>query len=312
MAPAALLVFVLVAARLLRRATALLQHAQMLAGMLPSCARIAGLLASCEAAAEPPPAPLAGAPADLRREVRLEGVSFSYREGGPPAVEGVDLAIPAGTTAALVGPSGAGKSTLADLVAGLLGPTAGRVLVDGEPLADGRLTAWRERLGYVPQEPFLFHDTVRANLLWAAPGATEEGLWDALRSADAEGLVRRLPGGLDAVVGDRGATLSGGERQRIALARALVRRPALLVLDEATSHLDGGSEERIRRAVDGLRGRLTVLAVAHRLATVRGADRIHVVEGGRIVESGAWDDLLARPGGRFRAMAEAQGIASAP
>jgi ATP-binding cassette subfamily C protein len=313
LSPAALLAFLFVVTRLLRRASSLMNHAQMLAGMLPSFGRVAALLEACEAEAEGSAATPAavGDAVDLRREIRLEGVTFRYRPDAPPAVDGLDLEIPVGATVALVGPSGAGKSTVADLVTGLLRSSTGRILVDGEPLGPERLGAWRSRLGYVSQDPFLFHGSVRANLLWAKPDATDADLEEALRAADALEVVRRLPRGLDTPVGDRGATLSGGERQRIALARALVRRPALLVLDEATSHLDAESEERIRQAIESLRGLMTILVVAHRLGTVRRADRIHVMEGGRIVESDGWEGLLARPGGRFRALAAAQGLVTA-
>jgi ATP-binding cassette subfamily C protein len=304
--PAALLLLVFLYARTLRRAAALQESWQHLAGLVPSHAAVERLTGLCEEAAEP--AAAAPEPAPLREEVRVEGAHFSWREDGPPALRGVDLSVPAGGTVAVVGPSGAGKSTLADLVAGVLEPSSGRVLVDGAPLSPGRRRAWREGIGCVPQEPFLFHDTVRANLLWARPDATEADLEEALRTADALEVVRALPRGLDTTVGDRGAALSGGERQRICLARALVRRPPLLVLDEATSSLDGESEGRIQRAVEGLRGRLAILVVAHRLSTVRRADRIHVLEAGRVVEAGTWDDLASRAGGSFRAMCEAQGI----
>jgi len=306
--PAAILLLLFLYARTFRRAASLLQGWQNVAGYAPAHAALERLRRECVSAAES--AAPGAAPASLRTEVRLEAVSFAYAPGGPDALRGVDLAVPAGKTTAVVGPSGAGKSTLVDVVAGLVAPTAGRVVVDGEPLGPERLQSWREGLGYVPQEPFLFHDTVRANLLWARPAATEAELEEALRAADALEVVRGLPKGLDTVLGDRGATLSGGERQRIALARALVRKPFLLVLDEATSSLDGESEGRIQRAVDALHGRCAILVVAHRLSTVRGADRIHVLDGGRVVESGTWAELAAREGGRFRALAEAQGIAA--
>ncbi|MCK6480414.1 MAG: ABC transporter ATP-binding protein/permease [Planctomycetes bacterium] len=293
--------------RLMRRAGGLQQQVQYMAGELPAWDAVARLEAECRAEGEergPPP----GAPLVLREGMRFEGVSFRWREEGPAALEGVTLEIPAARTTAVVGVSGAGKSTLVDLATGLLRPSAGRVLVDGAELDPARRAAWQAGIGAVPQDPFLFHDTVRANLLWAAPGAPEADLEEALRAADALDLVRSLPGGLDAVLGDRGSTLSGGERQRIALARALVRRPSLLVLDEATSSLDSESEERIRAALAALHGRATLLVVAHRLSTVRGADAVHVLEGGRLVESGSFEALLARPGGRLRALAAAQGI----
>jgi ATP-binding cassette, subfamily C, bacterial len=195
----------------------------------------------------------------------------------------------------LIGASGSGKTTLADIAAGLLCPDAGRVLVDGAPLGDAA-PAWRSRIGYVGQETFLIHDTIRANLLWARPDASEAQLRESLRRADAHRFVDALPGGLETVVGDRGACLSGGERQRLALARALLREPALLVLDEATSSLDGASERRVMQAVRALRGRLAILVVTHRLSLLRAGDLVHVLERGGVVESGRCDALLAANG----------------
>jgi ATP-binding cassette subfamily C protein len=239
--------------------------------------------------------------------IELRGVTFEYPKGDRPAVEGLDLRLPAGQTVAIVGPSGAGKSTVADLVIGLVSPTRGEVWINGEPLTPGRRRAWRRRVGYVSQDLFLFHASVRANLLLARPEATERELWEALELASAN-FVGKLSHGLETVVGDRGVRLSGGERQRLVLARALLRNPSLLVLDEATSSLDTENEERIREAIDRLSGRMTILVIAHRLASVRSAHSIHVLEGGRLVESGSWHALLAREDGRFRCLAAAQGL----
>jgi ATP-binding cassette subfamily C protein len=241
------------------------------------------------------------------RGIELRGVTFEYPHGDKPAVEELDLLLPAGQTVAIVGPSGAGKSTVADLVIGLVSPTRGEVWIDGKPLTPGRRRAWRGRVGYVSQDLFLFHASVRANLLLARPEASEPELWEALELASAD-FVAELPHGLETVVGDRGLRLSGGERQRLVLARALLRDPSLLVLDEATSSLDTENEERIKGAIDRLTGRMTILVIAHRLASVRSAHSIHVLEGGRLVESGSWQALLAREGGRFRCLAAAQGL----
>jgi len=210
---------------------------------------------------------------------------------------------------ALVGASGAGKSTLADLTLGLLTPNTGRVLVDGEPLTGDRLAAWRNSIGYVPQEPFLFHDTIRANLLWARPDATEEDLRVVLRAAAAEEFVTRLPQGLDTVVGDRGVRLSGGERQRLTLARALLRRPTLLVLDEATSSLDHENERLVQEAIAKLHGELTLVVIAHRLSTVQQAEQVVVMGEGRVLESGSPDELIQHGDGLFRQLVQQ---ASAP
>jgi ATP-binding cassette subfamily C protein len=219
----------------------------------------------------------------------------------------VSLSIAAGQTTAIVGPSGSGKSTLADLLLGLIVPEQGRVLVDETPLTPDLLPSWRDQIGYVPQDSFHFHDTVRANLLWARPEASEGELWEALEIA-AAGFVARLPQGLDTVLGDRGVLLSGGERQRIALARALLRRPAILILDEATSSLDSENERRVQEAIERLHGRLTIVVITHRLTAVRATDAIHVLEAGRLVESGDWHSLLNASAGRFRVMCAAQGL----
>lgn len=237
---------------------------------------------------------------ELARCIRFDGVSFAYDEDRTDAVEGLSLTIEARRTTAVVGPSGAGKTTVADLVMGLVSPREGRILVDGRTLDESWLRAWRAGIGYVAQDTLLFNDTVLANLVWARPGATEAQVWEALRLAAAEEFVRALPRGLATEVGDRGVRLSGGERQRLALARALLRRPALLILDEATSALDAENERRIRDAIGALHGSITILMITHRLPSVRDADVVHVLEGGRLVESGTFAELVTRPGGRFR------------
>ena len=210
-----------------------------------------------------------------------------------PALKNVSLDVPAGKMTAISGPSGAGKSTLADVLLGLLAPGEGEVCVDGVPLTGPNLHRWRRSVACVPQDPYLFHDTIRANLRWAQPRATEAEMWQALRLAAADGFVAALPEGLDTVTGDRGGRLSGGERQRIALARALMRSPALLVLDEATGQLDAENERRILEALESLRGRTTVVAIAHRPALLEAADGVVWLESGRIAATGSWRELAA-------------------
>jgi ATP-binding cassette subfamily C protein len=287
---------------------------------LPAFENVIGMAGRCAAMAEPVNA--SAQALEFGNSLRLQGVSFSYQRadgarspdqtGPPPAVHDLDLAVPVGEVVALVGPSGAGKSTIADLMTGLLTPDSGRVTVDGVTLDETRARAWREQVGYVSQDTYLFHDTVRANLLWARPGATEGEVREALGLAAAEQFVDTLPAGLDTVIGERGASISHGERQRIALARALLRRPRLLILDEATNSLDAHNEQRILDAIERLRGDLTIVMIAHRIAAVRRADRIYVVDGGTIAESGSWNELCAREHGRFRALCEGQGIAPVP
>ena len=283
------------------------QSHQQFLNALPAFVGVMKMQARCEAAAERKSE--RQEEVELRDGIRFEEVSFAY--GGDDkaaAITKLDLKIRVGETVAIVGPSGAGKSTIADLVMGLIVPNRGRVLVDGVPLGPGRIRSWRNQIGYVAQDTFLFHDTVRANLLWANPEASEEEIDQALRLAAAEEFVSELPKGMETVVGDRGVRLSGGERQRLALARALLRSPALLILDEATSALDSENEKRIKNAIEELHGHLTILIIAHRLSTVRGADVIHVLERGRLVESGDWDTLTRREDSRFAALCRAQSI----
>jgi ATP-binding cassette, subfamily B, bacterial len=226
----------------------------------------------------------------------LEQVAVPDRAAGSEVLHGVSLRVEPGQLLALVGPSGAGKTTITSLVARLYDPSSGIVRVGGVDVRDVTQASLHSRVGVVTQEAHLFHDTVRANLLYARPGATEAEMERALRDAQIWDLVASLPEGLDTVVGDRGHRLSGGEKQRIALARLLLKAPGVVVLDEATAHLDSESEQAVQRALDGaLEGR-TAIVIAHRLSTVRAADVIAVVDDGRIVEQGRHAELLARGG----------------
>jgi ATP-binding cassette subfamily C protein len=195
-------------------------------------------------------------------------------------LDDVSLEIPAGRLTALVGPSGAGKTSVADLVIGLVRPSRGAVLVDGVPLGRIDLRRWRSWIGYVPQELFLLHDTVFVNVTLGDPDLGPADVWRALREAGAAEFVERLPQGLDTVVGERGSLLSGGQRQRIAIARALVRRPRLLLLDEATTALDPETEAAVCASVARLRGEMTILAISHEPALVEMADRVWRIENG--------------------------------
>ena len=310
--PAVLLVLLYVFARLMPRLIAIYRHLQGLALLLPVFDEVTRLERECADAAEPV-AVTEREPPPLAESIRFEDVSFAYlRRGTTAAVSGLTLHIAAGRTTAIVGPSGSGKSTLADLLLGLLSPTAGRIVVDGEPLTTSSLRAWRRQVSYVAQDTFLFDDTVRANLAWARPDATDEQVWEALRLAAADRFVAGLPQGLDTLVGERGVMLSGGERQRLSIARALLRQPRILVLDEATSSLDTENELRIQRAIDSLQHRMTIVVITHRLSTIRHADVIHVMEGGRVVQSGTWDELHAQPQGRFAELASRRAGETAP
>lgn len=307
--PAGLLMLLYLFARLVPMLSGLQRSFQSVLARLPSVERVDEAIREFESHREQ--APGSEEAPSCRRAVELRGVTFRYESAEERRVlQGIDMVVPAGRTTAVVGPSGSGKSTAADILIGLLEPDSGAMLVDGQEVSGPLRRAWRRQVAYVAQDVFLFHDTVRANLLVGDPEASDERLWEVLDQA-AAGFVRDLPKGLDTVVGDRGSSLSGGERQRLALARALLRRPQLLVLDEATSSLDAFNEARVQEAVRALRGKVTLLVIAHRLATVRDADVIYVLDEGRIVESGSWDELMSRGSGALRELAVAQGLGTA-
>lgn len=262
-----------------------------------SVRKVRGLLAEAPTVAERPEAP--DLP-ELRGEVRLEGVTFAY-DPGRPVLHDVDLHIPAGETFAFVGETGAGKSTIAKLVNRLYDPTEGRVLLDGVDVRDVTLASVRRQVGAVPQEAFLFGGSIRANVAFARPEADEAEVLHACRLVGLGDLIDRLPDGLDTPVHERGVSLSSGERQLLALARAFLARPRILVLDEATSNLDLRSEAKIEEALDVLLEGRTAILIAHRLATAMRADRIAVIHDGRVAELGTHDELVAA-GGRYAAM----------
>jgi len=234
--------------------------------------------------------------------LRLENVSLRYAGSPVDAVAGVTLEVPAGTSLALVGETGSGKSTIAGLIARLQDPTSGRVTVDGVDVRDLALTDLAGIVGVVSQETYLLHTTVRENLRYAKPDATDAENVEAARAAQVHDLIMSLPDGYDTMVGSRGQRFSGGEKQRIAIARTLLRDPKILVLDEATSALDTETERAVQRAFDRLTEGRTTITIAHRLSTVRHADQIVVLDHGRVVESGRHETLLS-VGGRYAALA---------
>ncbi|MEH0929098.1 ABC transporter ATP-binding protein [Micromonospora sp. CPCC 205558] len=241
-------------------------------------------------------------PARVRGHLRLEDVTFGYPGSDTAALAGITLDVPAGTSLALVGETGSGKSTLAGLVSRLHDPTAGRITVDGVDLRDLRLADLAAIVGVVSQETYLLHTTVRENLRYARPEATDTEIEDAARAAQIHDLIVGLPDGYDTMVGSRGHRFSGGEKQRLAIARTLLRDPRILVLDEATSALDTETERAVQRAFDVLAEGRTTITIAHRLSTVRDADQIAVLDHGRIVEAGTHDSLLDR-NGRYATLA---------
>jgi ATP-binding cassette subfamily B protein len=242
-----------------------------------------------------PEAPDAEELPPIQGDIAFERVTFGY-DPATPVIRDVDVRIAAGETVAFVGPTGAGKSTMAKLVTRFYDPTGGRVLIDGRDLRHVTLASLRRQLGVVPQEPFLFAGTIKDNIAFASPDAPDDEVWEAVRAVGLEDLVERMPYGLDTIVHERGQSLSSGERQLIALARAFLAHPRVLVLDEATSNLDLLSETKIEAALDVLLEARTAILIAHRLTTAMKADRIVVVDEGRIVEVGSHEELVRRNG----------------
>lgn len=278
--PSHLLLLAMIFYRLLLLSQEVQHSLQQSLHMLPSFFEVIEICEQCEAHTEF--AEGSGAPAiAVGKEIRFQDVWFAHPGDRPPILQGVELVVPAGSVTVLSGPSGVGKSTLLDLLVGLLTPCRGQIKIDGTPLAELSIIGWRRSIAYVSQEVLLFHDSVRANLLWARPDASEADIREALTQAAAD-FVYDLPEGLDTVVGDRGSRLSGGERQRLALARALLRRPSLLILDEATAALDGANESLIAEMVLKLRGKTTVILVTHRPSAFVGADQELTIVNGRI------------------------------
>tara|TARA_Y100000114_G_scaffold157295_1_gene189187 strand:- start:21438 stop:23114 length:1677 start_codon:yes stop_codon:yes gene_type:complete len=235
----------------------------------------------------------------IHGDIRFENVSFAY-DGDDDVIKNISFDAPAGSVTALVGSSGSGKSTIAGLAATFLNPREGRVTVDGTDLSTVKLSSFREQLGVVLQDDFLFEGTIRENILFPRPNATEQQLQEAVEAAYVKEFTDRFEKGLDTVIGERGVKLSGGQRQRLAIARAILANPRILILDEATSNLDTESESYIQQSLNELMKGRTTFVIAHRLSTIKRADKILVIEKGEIAESGTHDELIAKEGRYFQ------------
>jgi ATP-binding cassette, subfamily C, bacterial len=293
--------------RLFPRITAMQAQVHHLNWNLPAIEVVNSLQTAAEAAAErrDPSGPQKALKIDLPTTLTVRGLDVKF--GERKALNGIDLVLPMPGVVAVVGGSGAGKSTLVHTLLGLTEPSAGSIRLGDHDFASAPLAAWRRAIGYVPQETVLFHASIRDNLTFANPAASEGEVEMAARRAHAHDFIRALPESYDAIIGDQGAKLSGGQRQRLGIARALLVNPRLLILDEAMSALDAASEIEILRTLEELRKEIGILLIAHRLASVRSADLIYVFEEGRIAESGTWDELMVRRG-RLHALATAQGL----
>ena len=284
-----LLVLAVLFVRTMQKMSKAHEHYQVAAANQPAFAFLKSTIADAEGEEEPD---LGSATPRLASAISLRNLSFSY--GRENVLENVSMTLPARAFIAVVGSSGAGKTTVADLIIGLLRPQRGEVWIDDLSLGDIDASAWRRMIGYVPQETFLFHDTVMANVTLGEPGISRADVETALRRAEAWEFVTALPNGMDTVVGERGARLSGGQRQRVAIARALVRDPALLILDEATTALDPETEAGIVATVKRLTGRLTVLSISHQPAMQSAADFVYQLDNGTATRLEANEPIAVR------------------
>lgn len=298
-----LLIFVIFS-RLWPRFTGIQTHMEQIASTIPAFKAIIKLQQECvrlkEFYMENKPENKTYQPIDIKTHIECKNVSFRYNNNEQTyALKDINIHIPSRKMTAIVGRSGAGKSTLIDVIMGLIEPQTGQICIDGQPISNEKVYALRQSISYVPQDPFLFNGSIKDNLLMIDPNATEEQIWEALEFAASAEFVSKLPEGLDTLIGDRGIRLSGGERQRLVLARAILRKPSILILDEATSALDRENEAKIQEALERLQGRLTMIVIAHRMSTIRKANQVIVIDQGQIIQKGEYDQLAEEREGLF-------------
>lgn len=299
-----MLLLIVIFSRLWPRFSMIQTSIEYIVSMIPAFRSLMKLQTDCEQSKEDNDLHMNESPISddmpilLKQGIRYEQLSYRYPGQKKDALHGINAFIPVNGMTAVVGRSGAGKSTFIDLLMGLIEPTEGRIMLDHLPMQEEHQGRWRQSLSYVSQDPFLFHSSIRENLLLVRPQATEEELWESLEFAAAD-FVKKLPHGLDTVIGDRGLRLSGGERQRIVLARAILRNPSVLILDEATSALDSQNELQIQEALDRLKGSMTIIVIAHRLSTIRNADQVIVLEDGKVMQQGEYEGLASDEDGVF-------------
>lgn len=308
--PAQLLLIIVIFSRLWPRFTEIQSNLEQIAATIPAFKSLVELKKECQEATELKEGNWRYKdvkPIYIEQDIECRNVYFRYNSKEPIyALQDISLQIPANCMTAISGRSGAGKSTLIDILMGLMQPESGQVLIDGTPLTSDNLLSLRRSISYVPQDPFLFNASIRENLLMIEPNASEEQIWEALEFSACAEFVSRLPQGLDTLIGDRGIRLSGGERQRLVLARAILRKPSILVLDEATSALDAENEAKIQDALDRLKGTMTIIVIAHRLSTIRNADQVIVIDQGRIIQNGSFTQLATDKRGLFSSLLENQ------
>ncbi|GKU75824.1 ABC transporter ATP-binding protein [Paenibacillus sp. L3-i20] len=296
-----LLTITVIFARLWPRFTSIQSNLESLSSLIPSCRALMELKEECVQSAENVSVGLTTSNRlTITQHIECRKLSYKYNKADSQYnLKDISLYIKAHSTTAIAGASGAGKSTLIDLIMGLISPDKGQILIDGQAVTDNNLFAYRQTISYVSQDPFLFNTTIRENMELIVPGVTDEEIWQALMFASCDTFIKGLPNGLDTLIGDRGVRLSGGERQRLVLARAIIRKPSILVLDEATSSLDAENERNIQEAIDRLKGTMTIIIVAHRLSTLRGADQVYVLQNGELVEQGKFTQLAGDQEGYF-------------